>query len=580
MVNALWFLIEVGWLPELRQMLARYDQQARGTPGFWPAYAAGHQLLGQARVASAWYRKALARTPDDALLLAAHADVLEQQQRHAQARRLRQQAWLRMETLRKAQPDAQAWKQRPEFRLWLQSWLRQHPGDPSLRLMRQTLEELRGLTPTADRQAGDELVLAWTLAREQPESARRWAWERYLRLGRPLPPPTANQIALMRNDRSAVDALLDAPDLTLPPASRVESAVLTGRTALAVDTAFQGMAREDEGETLHDRFRQNAVGQAHYLEARVFSDDYDLVKRQGLEFGARLTLNARLQLLLGWTQIRQSTSDTDLDSLLPDSDRLRHVELRWKTLQQETRLALTRRSAMAEVQGLRVQHYGRQGPRLQYEFELVSKGEALNSLPLRTAGYADSLSAGATYALDHALYLRASARQSSFYTQYDDYLSRGLSTHLETGYRLRSTYPDWRLRLYWQNQGYTRDGSLSAATVQRLSPNLQSAIAAGTLDGVGYFIPQDSATLGACLSGGDNLNGQSLQNGYSRAWRPFADLCLLNNSVVGAGYESTLGLAGAVMGADQLALQWQATAGNIPGGSSTHTISLRYRLYF
>lgn len=579
-LTLLWFLIDAGWQRELRQMLARYEEQARGTPLLWPAYAAGHQLLGQARLSGAWYRKALARAPEDPLLLAAYADVLEQQQRHAQAQRMRQQAWQRMESLRRAQGDAQAWKQRPEFRVWLQSWLRQHPGDPSLRFMRQTLEELRGLEPAADRQASDELVLAWTLVREQPDSAGRWAWERYLRLGRPLPAPTANQIALMRNDRVAVEALLDAPDRPLPAASRVESAVMTGRTSLAVSTAFQDMGREDESGILHDRFRQNAVGQAHYVETRVFSDDFDLVKRQGVEFGARLTLNARLQLLLGWAQIRQSTSNTDLGSLLSDSDRLNSAELRWKTLQQETRFALTQRTAMAEVQGLRLQHYGRWSQRLNYEFELVSKGEALNSLPLRTAGYADSLSAGASYALDQALYLRASVRQSSFYTQYDDYLSRGLSTHLETGYRLRSVYPDWRLRLYWQNQSYTRDGSLSTATVQRLSPDLQNGINAGTLDGVGYFIPQDSATLGACLSGGDNLGGQSLQNGYSRAWRPYADVCLLNNSVVGAGYESALGLAGAVIGADQLALQWQASAGNIPGGSATHTISLRYRLYF
>ncbi len=579
-LTLLWFLIDAGWQRELRQMLTRYDEQARGTALLWPAYAAGHQLLGQARRSGAWYRKALTRTPDDPLLLSAYADVLEQQQRHAQALRMRQQAWQRMETLRKAQADAQTWKQRPEFRLWLQSWLRQHPGDPSLRFMRQTLEELRGLEPAADRQAGDELVLAWTLAREQPESARRWAWERYLRLGRPLPAPTANQIALMRNDRVAVEALLDTPDRPLPSASRVESALMTGRSSLALSTAFLDMAREDEDEILHDRFRQNAVGQAHYVETRVFSDDFDLVKRQGVEFGARLTLNARLQLLLGWTQIRQSTSDTDLGSLLSDSDRLNNAELRWKTLQQETRLALTHRAAMADVQGLRLQHYGRWTPRLSYEFEAVSKGEALNSLPLRTAGYADSLSAGATYGLDRALYLRASGRQSRFYTQYDDYLSRGLATHLEAGYRLRSEYPDWRLRLYWQNQSYTRDGSLSAATLSRLSTGLQDAITAGTLDPVGYFIPQDSATLGACLSGGDNLGGQSLQNGYSRAWRPYADVCLLNNSVVGTGYESALGLAGAVIGADQLALQWRASAGNIPGGSSTRTISLRYRLYF
>ena len=580
-LTTLWFLIDAGWQPELTQALARHETRARATPAFWPAYAAGRQVLGQAREAVGWYRRSLQRQPDDALLLASYADVLQQQGRTGMADRVRRTAWQRLETLRQNRKDLAKVMGQPEFQAWVRLWLQQHPGDPSLALMRQLHAELRDLGPKVSDGAGrDDLLLAWLLAREQPDSARRWAWERYLRLGRTVPIWADSQLAQQSQDRPRMQQLLQRQGSTMPPLSRADLAQGIGLTALTLDATFQAMDRDGDAEAAHERFRQLAPRQAHYMEARLQNENLDLMQRRSLGFGARFVLSPELHLLLDGTRSSQSSSDPDFGTLLPSSDRLQSAQLRWLGPERETRLALLRREELASTTGLRLQQTGRWIARLNYEFELVQRGPSTLSLPLRAAGYESSLMGALNYTLDRRNYLRVAPRLSRYHTQFDDYLGSGRSLDLEAGHRLRSDYPDWRARVFLQTQAFDRNGGVSAENLQRLPAYLQAAISSGSTDAASYFIPQDSRTVGACVSMGDNLGGMSLQTDYSRAWRPYTDLCLRNNNVTGDGYSALLGLAGSVFGTDHLSLQWQGSDNATPGTSSIRTFSVRYRHYF
>ncbi|MDP3701230.1 MAG: tetratricopeptide repeat protein [Hylemonella sp.] len=580
-ITTLWFLIEAGWQRELEQALAQHQPRAQGAPAYWPAYAAGRLVLGQARQSARWYRMALARTPDDALLLAGYADALDPQGLTGMADRVRRQAWQQLATLRAGRSDLGELMRRPEFQTWVRLSLNNRPGDPSQALMRQLLAQFRGADPELLAPAGrDELVLAWALTRELPESARHWMLQRYALARRPAPVWAEAQLAQLQQDRPRMAQLLQGRDQMLPPTSRIDLALATGQTPLAIDTAFRNMARESDAAALHEHFRQQAPKQAHYLQLRTFQDKLGQLERLGSELEARLVLSQQLHLYLGWSQVRQSSSDADYATLLPGSDRIDKAELRWLERERETRAVLTRRTELASYNGLSLQHRGRWMHRLAYELELDHRGTSELSLPLRAAGYESGLQGALTYTLDKRNYLRASPRLSRYYTQYDDYLGSGTSVELEAGHHFRNTYPDWRARLYLQNRAYSRDGGLSPQTLQRLPAYLQTSITAGTIDAVGYFIPQDSTTVGACLAVGDNLSGLSLQNDYSRAWRPYADVCLTNNSVVGEGYITTLGVAGPIRGPDHLAIQFLNSDGTVPGSASLSTLSIRYRHYF
>lgn len=580
-ITTVWFLIEAGWPRELEQVLAQHEKRAMESPAYWPAYGAGRLSLGQPRRAGTWYRMALARTPDDALLLTGYADALAQQQRTGMADRVRRQAWLRLAALRAGRTDLSELMRRPEFQTWVRLSLANRPGDPGLTLMRRLQEQLRGVSPEmADMAGRDELVLVWALTRELPESASRWMLQRYTLAGRPAPAWAEAQLAQQQNDLPRMAQLLRRKDQVLPPTSRVDLALATGQTPLAIDTAYRNMARESDAAALHEHFRQQAPRQAHYLQLRAFQEKLDHLERLGSELEARLVLTPGLHLVLDWTRVRQSSSDPEFSTLLPAADQIDKVELRWLERERDSRIALTRRTELESYNGLRLHQNGRWMHRLAYELDLEYRGESELSLPLRAAGYESSVQGALTYTLDKRNYLRASPRLSRYYTQYDDYLGSGTNLELEAGHHFRSDYPDWRARLYVQNQAYSRDGGLSPQTLQRLPAYLQTGIAAGTTDPVAYFIPQDSTTVGACLAVGDNLSGLSLQNDYSRAWRPFADLCLTNNSVVGDGYVATLGVAGSLRGPDHLSIQWLDSDGSVPGSAPLHTLSIRYRHYF
>jgi hypothetical protein len=79
---------------------------------------------------------------------------------------------------------------------------------------------------------------------------------------------------------------------------------------------------------------------------------------------------------------------------------------------------------------------------------------------------------------------------------------------------------------------------------------------------------------------GDNVGGQGLQSTYSRAWRPFLDFCFNHNTLGGSGLNSTLGLAGSIMGEDHLLMQLQNSDGTQPGSSAINALAVRYRRYF
>ncbi len=580
-VAALWFLIEAGWPQELTQMLATYQQRARPTPAYWQPYAAGHLALGQPRQAATWYRRALERTPQDPILLAAYADVLEQMQRTGMADRLRRQAWLRLEAQRAEQSDLGELMRRPEFQTWVRLFLSKRPGSASLALQRQLMQRWRG--PNAEQAAiagRDEMVLGWALDRELPDSARRWALERYTRLGRSAPVSAQTQLALQQLDQPRITQLLQGRNRELAPGSQVDLALAGRQTSLAIDSAFRGLQQDPASDVLHEHLRQQLPRQAHYIQWNAQQESYDLLARQGHELEARLVLSPQLHLLAATSQVSQSSSDAEFATLVPPRDDMQRAELRWFGKESESRLALTQRSELVSYSGLRLQHMGRWSARVSYELEASYRSDSNLSLPLRVAGYEHGLMGALSYTLDRQTTLRASPQFNRYYTQYHDDLGSGSSIDFDLSHRLRTDYPDTYVRLYTENRSFQHSGGLSAETVARLPSYLQIGLGDGSIDPVGYFIPRSSSTLGACAGVGGNLSGLSLQDDYSRAWRPYGNACVTENSAVGQGYLATLGLAGPVFGADHLRFEWNGTSANAPGGASMHTLTIRYRHYF
>jgi hypothetical protein len=581
-LSSLWFLIDEQRTDELPMALKMHASKAANIPVYWLAYAAGNQVLGRHRDAVNWYRKALRRNPEDPLVLLNYADALERMRRAGMAARVRRHAWLLLSQKITRPVNVQDLENKPELLAWARLSLQNQPGDPGLQLVRQLVSQLRGVSSgPADASQTSALVLGWAILKEQYPNARSWMWMRYARQSQTAAPLWGRSlVALQLGDRPAMNHMLMDESQGLSTVSRYDMAYALGHVQQAQDIAFTGMSKQDEAEALHDRFRQHAPLAAHYVQIRALGETLGSLERQGVQLEARLVARPGFHLLLGWSRMQQSSNDPDFSPLMPESDRLDSIEAQWLRPDHEFSLALLRRNELQSYAGMRLRQASRLSTRLNLEAGLDYRTESILSLPLRVAGYENSLYARFNYSLGKREYLRIAPRLTQYYTQYDDYLGNARILELEAGYRIRTEYPDWRIRAYATNQNFSYDGGISNSSRAMLPATLQNGIASGDIDPVRYFIPESSTTWGACVSMGDNLAGQNLQTTYSRAWRPFLDVCLRHNTVEGDGYEGAVGLAGSLTGADHLSVQWLNSDGSVPGSAVTRSLAIRYRHYF
>ena len=232
--------------------------------------------------------------------------------------------------------------------------------------------------------------------------------------------------------------------------------------------------------------------------------------------------------------------------------------MRWLQPESQSGVAVFDRNAVQGSAGFSLDHAWRVNQRVNMDAGLDYHAPSALSLPMRLTGFENSVQSALVYTLSKREYVRLAPSVSEYFSQSGDQLGSAVQLDLEAGYRLRSDYPDWRVRVLGSRQ-------------------LRQAN-----DGVDpIVIPVSGTSWSVCVDMGENLAGQNVRSVYSRAWRPFADVCLLNNMTTGAdGYSASLGLAGSVTGKDHLSLEVGGAEDSATGSASLRSLSLRYRYYF
>jgi hypothetical protein len=105
------------------------------------------------------------------------------------------------------------------------------------------------------------------------------------------------QTALELNDRPAMEALLLRSSDKLPIYNRYDIAYTLGHQQEALNTAFQGMSRQEDG-ALHDRYRQHVPQQAHYFQVETQSDTSGDLDSNRLQFETRLAITPDVFIVL------------------------------------------------------------------------------------------------------------------------------------------------------------------------------------------------------------------------------------------------------------------------------------------
>jgi hypothetical protein len=570
LLSALWLLVDAQRTEELEPLLRLHAERAIDDADFWPVYAAGSQLLGWSREALYWFRKEVQRSPDDPVLLLNYADALDGRQQAAMAARVRRHAWLQVRG-KTAAPDLPAdLSKSPAQLVAARLAMENSAADPALQQVRRWVAASRDQSAEQSDAEVNGPVLGWAMAQEQYANASGWMWWRYPRQGRNQAPAWARaQVALQRADLAGMQRLLDENPRGIAASTRYDMAMALGHVAQAHAIALEGQRKMEEPEALYDRVRQHEPRFSNYLQVALGSqhtgsqiDDKDqagTLDTQSLEVEARLSPREDLQVVLDWAHRHQTSDNPAFADPLPEADRLLSAEVIWLRPRGQTSVTVFDRSAVQQQDGLRVN--ARQNletdRRVDVEASLAVHDASTLSLPLRLGGYENSVRANVGYALGRQEYLRVAPSASEYFSPAGERWGRGLDLELEAGYRIRSDYPDWRVRVMANRQ------------------QLEASEGIGT-----YFIPESTTSVSACVDLGENLAGQDIRGTYSRAWRPFADLCFVHNMTTGDGHTATVGLVGSVLGRDHLSVELQNSEDSQPGSATTGTLSVRYRHYF
>lgn len=568
-VPVLWFLLDRGRTAELPVLLRQWAARAQTDSAYWLAFAAAYQALDRPKEAVRWYRQEIRRNPDDALVLLNYADALERVPLPGMAARVRRHAWLQLREKHPAPESPAALGTHPELLALARLTLLDQPGDPGLQRVRQLAAQLRGVEPEPAPGDGpvQDLILGWALSQAQFSNARSWMWLRYARKSGPANPAPVwgqSQVALQTGDTPTMDRLLAQDADRVPLHARYDMDYALERAPQALSTAFAGMQNHGDDEDLHDRYRQHVPRHASYLQLRTSNDTYGDLDSQSRQVEARLAIRPALHLLLGGAYTGQSSADPVLGPSIPGAERLTRVGLHWLGHDTEGQFTLLQRDELRVRNGLEYAQSWNWDARLTVDGGLAYRADATDSVALRTLGSEDHVHLGLNYAISKREYVRATTRWSRYSTQasdpaYGEIHGYGQTHALEVGYRVRTEYPDVRVRLYATHQHYAFE-----AYAQTLTPALS--------------LPSTSTTTGACLNAGENLAGQAIQDSYTRALRPFLEACTTDNSLNGVGYSGAIGIAGAVTGEDHLSLRLEHNSDL--NGSATRTLALRYRHYF
>ena len=564
-IAVLWFLVDHQLREELKRELAARAFEAQADPAFAGVFAAGYLALGEPRRALPFMAQQLRTSADDYLWLLGYADTLEQAGDAAMALRMRRHAWVLARTAPPVR-DAQAGQRMLAYARLATLFA---PGDTSLavmqRLLRQDFGAVDGGERTLDAQAR-ELALAWAISTEQTTAAKYWLWKNYARaIAKPAWAELA--VALAEDDVDVIERVLDGRAEDLSPEGRVEAARRTQRIRQAQTLVFEALEGDADNDSLHLQLTGTALLTASSASYRHTQFDRGVLSGSERAAVVSVWLSPRLRLSTELIRVQQASRDYTTLAGVPALDRQIGLSLLRRHDFGESSLGVFRREGLTDFTGLKFTHLQRVADGITAIAGLAHNDKAIETTPLLVGGMKDQADATILYSFSKREYLRTQLFAARFHTQDGSYLGSGRGLNWETGYRVRTEYPDLTVRLAGSIQRYARSGAGDARTAQ-LTPT-------GTVPAAGFFVPQDFSVFGAYVG-----FGQFYRDNYARGLKPFADIGITHNNVTGKGYSGLFGAGGSVLGHDHAAVYLQVARGGTGTSDSIRELGLRYYYFF
>lgn len=623
-----WFLIDSHDQAGIREMieLLKSKDALRGA-FYWPALAAGYQVLEQPKQALSYFTAQVKHQPQDFLWQINYADALEQTGQMELARQTRSNAW-RLLSAQRPKITANL-PITPDMQAVIRLFLMNKPHDPTQQLLRSLLRQDRLIQQNqANVELLDQAVLVWALSSEQQANAKAWLWLRYthMQASQQLDAAqgaasTLNALHLslsvaMENSSPLGEARVvhDAPDAQLSMSSVVLSldselrefrqnevarspnisTVKQRETPVWANSLIA--LEENDTELLGQLFRQNkdkipvknrsdtaqALGSIANAQDIVFEsltnnpDDEELQARQlnyGLATSGFVETYLQHQQIATWQGTQATlwaeapyTRDVRVGMLLAGTNQS-NSDHGYITPKQEQVCGL----------GVKVENFlGRSELQWQRRREFAKT----DAWALNHAWKANERLNLQAHALYHAetndsLALRSMGMQNSFSGSIDYRLGRREYLNLQPSvidYFSQQGVPLGRgKQLAWEVGYHIRRDYPDWRVSLHGSRQSIRALPVGVA-----ILPTSSQLYSLC-----NNFGQSIQTQYSHAFLPYLNACLTHNPASGLGYNGELGWVGSLLGHDQVTVSFgQGMSAAVSSQGLTREFAVRYRYFF
>ncbi|WP_244850359.1 tetratricopeptide repeat protein [Caballeronia sp. SL2Y3] len=587
----IWALNERGSNAELRAALARHARDAERDSTLWAPYAASYLRLGDARGALSMMHKEAASRRDDPLWALGYADALELNARIDDAWRVRNAVWKKQMAQRAAgkQPVTLDDEQREDLRARMVGLTDQFAGGDA---SRQVLIEL--LRADGGDSAGDqpapppfgftddamqgvahreekrrrvysavarEAALGWLQAHDAYDAESLWLLRQYIDSAtRPVYAEVT--IALAEHDRATLNRLLDTEADWIPRQNRLDAEATTGRFGDVQTHAYEQQFALPDDEIVNQILREQLLRNAQAIAPR-----FRVVEQGGLSYteagiGAGLRLSPTQSLALDYAE-RNQHGDTSLPNV-PRHDRQLSLAWRHLGLDDTERVRIGRRNALDDFTTFRLDGTLFEQQNLSFNYALGFNQMATETSQLIVGGVKHLASVGVNYRPDAHVFAGGRVEYARFYGQDKSFLGTGAVADFNAGYKLRVDYPDYTVRAVLTHGQYSASGN-PGGQLARLLPT-------GAPLGAQQFMPQTFTQEGLLFSFGDDL-----EEGYTRAWRPFFAAGPIHDSNQGWTAQVRVGLAGSVFGNDQATMYYEH-AGVTSGRTQAFTeYGVRYR---
>lgn len=560
----LWLVIEARDIAQLKTLLAQHHPRALNQPVLWGPVGAGFALLADARNALPYYARQAAAHRDDYLWQVGYAQVLEEARQADMAWRIRRHAWLNLKRTGTPNPE-----QHEQWQAMAALALRLAPGDAGAQWLRESLRlDLAGQTGQADSTdkpqyspEAKELATAWYLSSEHYESARLWLTRQY---GKQLQAPgwAEAALALQGNDKVALKRIAEGGGEGITPEVRVDAALQLREYALARKLAEAGLDITPDNDVLHLQLTESVWQQHHRVGGGYRVEELGALKREGWQLNGQWSVKPHLKMGLELSEERLSSRDAGRLVNPPNSDRRLTLSGRLAHEQDITSLKLFYRNAHDAFAGLQLDHELRIDRRLRITGTLGYQVDADENDVLSAGGMKNTLKLSAEWLISKRDYLLADLSTSRYSSQDRATLGNGTGFTFQLGHHFRTEYPDFTVKLLGSAYRFSDDRTTNSSIHTLLVPGAAA-------------MPDSYNQFGFGFSIGETVNEQ-----FSRTFRPYALFDVLNGSNAGWGYGTELGFVFSPTGQDWLRGRYRKGQSTFGNDQDSTLLDLEYRYLF